>query len=217
MSVMARTRVKICGICRPQDAKTAVMAGADAIGMVFQTGARRRVTIKQAREILAVLPSAVSSIGLFVDADVAKIRKIASALSLSAVQLHGSESPATVAKLKPIPVIKRLDTKDLGRWRRRRLPNLIGILLDSPAGGGSGVTNDFAAIRKLQKSGAFDGLPPLIVAGGLTAKNVAGVVKLLQPFAVDVSSGVESVVRQKSPAKIKAFLRAVRHADKRSR
>ena len=98
-----------------------------------------------------------------------------------------------------------------------QLTNLIGILLEAPGGGpergGRGIANDFAGLRAMQTAGEFAGLPPMIAAGGLTPANVGEVVRLLHPFAVDVSSGVESARREKSADKMEAFLRAVRAGD----
>jgi len=221
---MHRTRIKICGICRPQDALAAASAGADAIGMVFHPDSPRCIGIDDARQILAALPPFVAAIGLFVDADAQAITHITEQLRLCAIQLHGSESPQLVAQLKPTPVIKALRLGDdaeqtLAQWRAAitdmHLSNLRAILLETPAEvpGGSGVPNDWNVLHRLQQSGSFNGLPALIAAGGLTAQSVGEVVRLLRPFAVDVSTGVESARREKSPQKILDFIRAVCAAD----
>jgi phosphoribosylanthranilate isomerase len=113
------------------------------------------------------------------------------------------------------------ETATLGTWRAAiadlQLTNLIGILLDTPIGGrtrgGAGIANDFAGLAGMQNAGDFAGLPPIIAAGGLTPANVGDVVRLLHPLAVDVSSGVESALGEKSVEKIEAFVRAVRAAD----
>jgi len=221
---MARTRIKICGICRPQDALAAASAGADAIGMVFHPDSPRCIGIDDARQILAVLPPFVAAIGLFVDADAHAVARVTEQLPLTAIQLHGTEAPMFVAQLKPTPVIKALRLvgdaqQTLAQWRAAvadlHLSNLWAILLETPGDvpGGSGVPNDWNALHHLQQSGHFDGLPPFIAAGGLTAQNVGEVVRLLRPFAVDVSSGVEAARREKSPQKIQDFIRAVRAAD----
>lgn len=223
---MPRTRIKICGICRPEDAASAAKAGADAIGLVLYPNADRCITPEQARTIIAAIPPFVVPIGLFVNSMPEEIRGLHKALALGAVQLQGDESPELVAQLKPIPVIKALhiaanDAETPRQWReavaRLELTNLKGILLETattgPARGGTGVANDWTALRALQQSGAFAGLPPIIAAGGLTPQSVAEVIKLLRPYAVDVSSGVESARRQKSQEKIEAFVRAVGKAD----
>jgi len=224
---MPRTRVKICGICRAADALAAADAGADAIGINFDPASPRNVSIAQASEIVRAVPPFISVIGLFVDADVAAISKVMEEIPLSAVQLHGHESPELVAKMKPLPVIKvvRTDEGDeLPVWHKAidglKLTNLLGILMETPrsmAGmsGGSGVSNDWPRLHDLNRAGRFQRLGALIVAGGLTAENVGDVIRLLRPFAVDVSSGVESGKREKSAEKITAFIRAVREADAR--
>ncbi|MGD0389565.1 MAG: phosphoribosylanthranilate isomerase [Tepidisphaeraceae bacterium] len=223
---MARTRVKICGICRPQDAAAAASAGADAIGLNFDPNAGRHVSVEDAGRILAAVGPFVTCVGLFVNASAGQIRRILGAVPLGAVQLHGDESPRLVAELKPIRVIKALhlaagDSATLAAWRAAvadlQLTNLIGILLDTPNSGpergGKGIANDFVGLHAMQIAGDFAGLPPIVAAGGLTPANVAEVVRLLHPFAVDVSSGVESARREKSADKIEAFVRAVRAAD----
>ncbi len=199
--------------------------GADAIGMVFHTAAPRCVTMDQARQIAACLPPMISTVGLFVNASAEEIRRVMAEISLTTVQLHGDETPEFVAQLKPTPVIKaiRVDdqlTQTLQKWRRAivelDLTNLTGFVMETAnagAPGGTGVANDWKAIETLKQIGAFEGLPCLIAAGGLTPMNVAAVVQSIRPFAVDVSSGVESAKREKSIAKIEAFMRAVHTAD----
>lgn len=223
---MSRTRVKICGVCRSQDAAAAAGAGADAIGIVFDPNAKRCVSTDDAGKIVIGLPPFVMPIGLFVNAAAEEIRRVLRLVPLAAVQLHGDEPPEFVAELKPLRVVKALhlaagDTVTLDRWQMAigdlELTNLIGILLETAtpgsARGGTGVVNDFAALHAMQTAGHFAGLPPIIAAGGLTPQNVGDVVRLMRPFAVDVSSGVESAHREKSVEKMEAFVRAVRAAD----
>jgi phosphoribosylanthranilate isomerase len=226
---MPRTRIKICGICRSVDAEAAVAAGADAIGLNFHPESPRYISFAQARQIVEGISPFVSIVGLFVDADARHIKEAMEQVPLSVVQLHGDESPQLVAELRPIRVIKvlRADKIDgLSAWHREirdlKLTNLIGVLLDTPAAltgvpGGSGIANNWAWLSDLQRSGKLgrDGLGPLIIAGGLTPENVGEAIQLLRPFAVDVSSGVESSKREKSPEKIAAFVSAVRQADAR--
>jgi phosphoribosylanthranilate isomerase len=223
---VARTRVKICGICRPEDAIAAASAGADAIGINLVPTAGRCVSLEDAGKIIAAATPLMATVGLFVNASADEIRRTLQTLPFSAVQLHGEEPPSLVADLKPIRVIKVIHLKSgdpalLQKWRDAirdlELTNLIGLLVESarPAGqrGGTGVASDFAGFREFQNAGHFNHLPPIIVAGGLTPENVGDVVRLLRPYAVDVSSGVESVRRQKSTDKIDAFIKAVRQAD----
>jgi phosphoribosylanthranilate isomerase len=225
---MSRTRIQICGICRAADAQAAVEAGADAIGLVFDPAAPRYVSVDQARQIVTGVSPFISIVGMFVNADASAIRQVLEQIPLSAVQLHGQESPRLVAELKPIRVIKALRTDEaselsawLGAIDQLKLTNLIGIVMETPASaagapGGSGVANDWPQLRVLQSARIFDGLGALIAAGGLTPANVGDVIRLLRPFAVDVSSGVESGRREKSAEKMAAFVRAVREADNNS-
>lgn len=216
--MMERTRIKICGICRPEDAAAAAAAGADAIGLVLDSKQRRFVTPELARRIVAALPPMVMPVGLFVDATVDEMIATAGEIGLSCVQLHGHENAQVAAALAPLAVLKAIHLdpatfeSQLAHWRKERSGNLQGIVLDTVGGGGSGVANDWKTVRAAQENGAFADLPPLIAAGGLTAENVADVIRLIHPWAVDVSSGVESVLREKSPAKMAGFIAAARGA-----
>lgn len=203
-----------------EDAAAAVSAGADAIGMVFHPAAFRNCPLDVGRQIVDALPAFVTAVGLFVNAPIATILDTARRLRLSTVQLHGDESPQTVAQLSELNVLKVIhadrDTLDatLARWREAELPNLRGLVLETPGtGGGSGQENDWDAIRAARERGAFDGLPPVILAGGLHPENVAAVVRLIRPWAVDVSSGVEERKGLKSADRIGQFIAAVRSAD----
>lgn len=223
---MKRTRVKICGVCRPEDAAAAARVGADAIGMVFHAPSPRNVLLDSAEKIIAALPAFVTPVGLFVDASVDDVAQICQRLRLNCVQLHGHETPEMAARiidqtgawaLKAIRVDRRTLGAELAVWRAAmgRLDRLRGIVLETaggPAPGGTGVANDWEAARFFLDAGAFDGLP-IIAAGGLGPHNVAGVIRLLRPHAVDVSSGVEAVRGQKSAEKMEAFVRAVRESD----
>jgi len=216
---MPRTRIKICGITRRQDALAAAHAGADAIGVVLHANSKRRITLDQAHEILGGLPPFVSAIGLFVDAPPELIREAAAKLPLTAVQLHGRESAQMVAALTPLNVIKVIHVNantlgdELRQWKESRLPNLSGLLLDTAAGGGSGIANDFDAIEsRLSQINRAD-CPPIILAGGLTPLTVGQIIRRLRPWAVDVSSGVETRPGEKSAALIHEFVAAVRDAE----
>ena len=223
---MHRTRIKICGVTHPDDAVLAARAGADAVGIVLHPPARRHVPIADARRIVAAVPPFVTVVGLFVDTPPAEVLRVAQAVGLRAVQLHGHEPHGDVADLDPLPMYKAVRTEraTLGAvlqiWRTAAavhgLPNLAGLVMESPASaGGSGVENDWATLKEAQAGGAFDGLPPVIAAGGLRPGNVAGVVRALRPWAVDVSTGVERdpAARRKDPELIEAFVREVRTAD----
>ncbi len=224
---MSRTRIKICGVRRVVDALAAANAGADAVGLVLHPPAKRNVPLATAKEILAALPPFVTPVGLFVDESLPKVLQIAHDLGLRHVQLNGDESPEYVANLAPLRVIKaiRVDRetfdKTLQIWRAAmgslNLKHLTGFVLE-PAhtgqAGGSGIANDWTTVVDTISRGAFDGLPPIIAAGGLNPANVAAVVKQVKPYAVDVSSGVEDgIVGEKSVEKIEAFIRSVRQAE----
>lgn len=222
LRIVFRTRIKICGITRPADAALAAQAGADTIGMVFYPPARRNVSLPTARQIVAAIPPFVTPVALFVDASIQHIREIAAELNLSHIQLHGSETPEFVAQLDGFCVIKAIRTDraqlatELDRWRQAQLPQLRGITLETAntqQAGGTGVANDWTFIESAHRDGLFDGLPCLILAGGLTPQTVGDVVRRIRPYAVDVSSGVEDLPGQKSKTRIEAFIRAVREAD----
>ena len=218
---MPKTRIKICGITRVEDAVAAAHCGADAIGMVFHQPAPRCVSLERAREILAALPPFVTPVGLFVDAGPGEILETAATLGLRHVQLHGRESAQCVGALPNLVVLKAVrvsrDTfaAELDDWRRQiaagELSNLRGLVLETPAAapGGTGQPNDWAFVRQCQAQGLFRGLPPIIAAGGLTPANVAKVIRDIGPWAVDVSSGVEVSRGIKSLEKMREFAESV--------
>lgn len=223
---MRRTRIKICGVCRPEDASFAAACGVDAVGMVFHAPSPRCVSVDQARDILRVLPPFVTPVALFVDAPADEILETARLLGVGAVQLHGDESPGVIAAIKPLVVLKAVKVEKsifgetLAKWKReietQRLDNLRGLLLETantPEPGGTGLPNDWETVQKARSAHLFDGLPSIIAAGGLTPQSVAQVVRAIHPDAVDVSSGVEEMRRQKSREKIRLFVKAVREAD----
>ena len=220
----ARTRIKICGIRTAEAARAAVDAGADAVGLVFVEASPRHVTVEQARAVVAALPAFVEAVGLFVDTAADDIRSTCNAVGITSVQLHGKESPADVVALTGLRVLKALSfdaanfAATLSEWKPV-FSRLGGVLFDAPpptAGdlpGGSGIQFDWNALAALQQTGAFADAPPMILAGGLTPENVGSAIAKLHPFAVDVSSGVESSRGVKDLTKIAAFCEAVRDAD----
>lgn len=197
-------RVKICGLTRPQDAEAAQAAGADAIGLVFAPGSRRRITVEQALAVVAGLSPFVTRVGVFRNADLAEVRGAVARLRLDAVQLHGSESEAYAASLRPhVKVIRALAFRDHPHPDGYPGAEHDALMLDSSTPG-SGEPFSWSA------AGAWAGYPGLIVAGGLTPANVAEAVRTLSPFAVDVSSGVEVAPGVKSAELIDAFVRAAK-------
>ncbi|MDQ7819149.1 MAG: phosphoribosylanthranilate isomerase [Armatimonadota bacterium] len=201
------TRVKICGITDPEAAQAAVEAGADAVGFVFAPS-RRRVTADQAAAIAWSLPPFVARVGVFVDADRGRILEAVEACGLSAVQLHGDEPPELCAAL-PVPVIKAVRVsggQSLQGLERYRVSAFLLDAYDPTRPGGTGRTFDWSLAAGVAR------VHRIVLSGGLTPANVAAALEQVRPYAVDVSSGVETDGR-KDPAKIRAFVEAVRRWD----
>lgn len=206
---MSVVRSKICGITRIEDALSAAEAGADAIGLVFYAKSPRAVSVQQARAIIAALPPFVTTVGLFVDASRQELDKILAAVPLDLLQFHGDESPAFCEALQR-PYIKALRVKpgdDLAA-QVAAYGQASGVLLDTYVPGipgGTGEAFDWSLVPQgLNK--------PIILAGGLVAENVAAAIRQVQPYAVDVSGGVEAGKGIKDAEKIRAFMRAVKTA-----
>jgi phosphoribosylanthranilate isomerase len=204
-----RTRIKICGITRLEDALTSVEAGVDALGFNFWPGSKRHVTLAQAAEIARVLPPGVLRVGVFVRAPPADVRATVAAVGLGAVQLHGDEDPAEYA------------TVGVPLWQVLRIESVLPeaasahaseVLLDAKVEGfgGSGRAFDWSLARGAGRYGV-----PFWLGGGLTPANVGEAVRQAQPPGVDVASGVESRPRMKDPALVRAFVAAVRAAEER--
>jgi phosphoribosylanthranilate isomerase len=212
---MTKTRIKICGLMRPQDAALASRLGADAAGMIFHPPAKRNISPEQAQEIVGALGTYVTPVGVFMDDSTTRIITIAQMVGLRVVQLHGHETPPQVEELNRnnLKVLKALQVdetlpQELLRWRG--VKGLSGIVLDTAGvSGGTGVANDFTAILVHHNSGCFNNLGPIIVAGGLTPENVGQVVRLLRPWAVDVSSGVEASLGVKDEQMVRRFVEEV--------
>ena len=213
-----RARIKICGIRTPEMAMAAARAGADAIGLVFAASSPRHVTMDQAAAVAAAVPAFVQSVGLFVTPDMEEIATTVNELGLSMAQLHGEQDLSMIAELHPLPVLYALhfnaDTaaEDLYRVDQmyKKSGNLAGILLDTPGQqpGGGGKAFDWNALRAVLNRVKI--AAPLVLAGGLNAQNVGEAIRIVQPWAVDVSSGVESSRGVKDEGKIREFCDAVR-------
>ena len=206
------TRIKICGITRAEDALAAAHCGADAIGLVFYERSPRHVGIAQAAQLAAALPPFVSVVGLFVNAEAALVREVLAQVPLDLLQFHGDESPEYCAQFA-MPYLKAIRVKagvDLLQCASD-FCTAKGLLLDAHVEGipgGTGATFDWSLIPKH--------LPlPVILSGGLAAENVAAAIKQVQPYAVDVSSGVEVGKGIKDAAKIARFIQEVKQADVR--
>jgi len=204
---LSAVRSKICGITRIEDALAAVEAGADAIGLVFYVKSPRAVTVQQARTIIAALPPFVTTVGLFVDASRCELGEILDAVPLDLLQFHGDESPAACDGYHR-PYIKALRVKpgDDIAAQVALYKNASGVLLDTYVPGipgGTGEAFDWSLVPVgLSK--------PVILAGGLTADNVAGAINRVRPYAVDVSGGVEVAKGIKDAKMIRAFIQAVK-------
>ncbi|MBA1202175.1 phosphoribosylanthranilate isomerase [Pseudomonas capeferrum] len=206
---MSIVRSKICGITRLEDALVAVEAGADALGFVFYARSPRAVEARQVRDIIAALPPFVTTVGLFVNASRCELNEILEVVPLDLLQFHGDEAPADCEGYHR-PWIKALRVRpgDDLEAACRLYAGASGILLDTYVAGvpgGTGEAFDWSLVpARLSK--------PIILAGGLTAGNVGDAIRQVRPFAVDVSGGVEQAKGIKDPAKVEAFVHAVRQA-----
>ncbi len=200
-------RVKVCGITRVEDALSAIIYGADAIGFVFWPKSARYVTPEQARQIAAKIPAFISIVGVYVDPTPEWVQQTTQAANLTLCQFHGDESAAFCEQFA-LPYIKAIRVReglDLLQYAQQH-QNAKGLLLDTYAAnmpGGTGHVFDWDLIPQ--------NLPlPLILSGGLNADNVALAIKRTQPWAVDVSSGVEAAKGIKDEKKIIAFMQGVK-------
>lgn len=213
-----RTRIKLCGLSRVEDVQHAVALGADAVGFVFYPPSPRSVSVAQAAELARHVPPLVSIVGLFVNATPERIREVTSSVPLSLLQFHGDETPEQCKELAHIA--------GLSYWRALRIgpdaspSHLIessnqfkaanGLLLDAlvEGFGGGGKVFDWSLIPT-------DLGHQAVLSGGLNAQNVHDAIRRVRPYAVDVSSGIEvpGAKGVKDPARMAAFVRAVRAAD----
>jgi phosphoribosylanthranilate isomerase len=205
-----RTRVKICGITSPVDATAAAEFGADAIGLVFYAPSPRAVSVARAREIIAAVPPFVTVVALFLDAETEAVREVLESMPVDLLQFHGRESPAYCTAfnrryIKALPMAGNADAAAVARAHERA----SGFLVDSHAlgeAGGTGRVFDWGRIPPGLSA-------PLILAGGLNPDSVGDAVSRVAPYAVDVSSGVESAPGVKDHAKMRAFIDEVRRVQ----
>jgi phosphoribosylanthranilate isomerase len=209
-SIDTRTRVKICGITRPQDAVAAARCGCDAIGLVFYAPSPRNVSVEAATEIVAALPPFVSAVGLFVDADEKEVGRVLDKVRLDLLQFHGAETPDECRRYG-VPYMKAIRVQPGANLLQYATDysDARALLFDTyTAGvaGGTGQVFDWSLIPK--------NLPrPVVLAGGLDADNVAAAIRQVRPYAVDVSGGVESAKGIKDAEKMAAFMRGVSNAS----
>ncbi|WP_268877909.1 MULTISPECIES: phosphoribosylanthranilate isomerase [Pseudomonas] len=206
-SLQAMTRIKICGITREQDALAAAAAGADAIGLVFYPPSPRAVDAGQAARIVAALPPFVTTVGLFVDAEPAAVRAVLAEVPLDLLQFHGEESDDYCRQFgRPYLKAVRVRSADQLQDVAAQWPGAAGILLDSYKPGVPGGTGEVFDWRLVPRERDWN----LVLAGGLVASNVRQAIDEMQPWAVDVSGGVEAAKGIKDVAKINAFVQEVK-------
>jgi len=203
-----RTRIKICGITRPGDARAAAQAGADAIGLVFYPPSPRYLSLERAREIRDALPPFVQSVALFVNADAAQVSQVIGRVHPALLQFHGEETPDFCAQFG-LPFVKACRVKQgvSALEYLRPFSGAAAWLFDShvPEYGGVGESFDWSLVPATEK--------PAVLSGGLSPANVAAAIRRVRPWGVDVSSGVESAKGIKDAARIAAFVAEVRNAD----
>lgn len=205
-----RTRIKICGITRPEDAEAAAAHGADAIGMVFYRPSPRYVTVERAQRIVAAAPAFVATVAVFVNPTRDEVEAVIRECGVTLLQFHGDESPDFCEGF-PRPYIKAARIRPGLDLLKYLSPHAVAMawMLDAfheDLWGGTGGAFDWSLVPR-------DAPKPVILSGGLTAANVADAVRRVRPYAVDVSTGVEASKGVKDPAKIAAFIGAVRRED----
>ena len=204
------TRAKVCGITRIEDGLAAASFGVDAIGFVFYSSSPRYVAPAHARDIAVAIAPFVSTVGLFVDADVATVSNVLQTVRLDYLQFHGEESPEYCAQFG-VPFLKAIRVRpdaDLLQYAVE-FHAAKAILLDAFVEGTHGGTGQHFDWQLIPRN-----LPlPVILSGGLGPQNVTDAIRLVRPWAVDVSSGVEIAKGVKDAGKIEQFMRGVRNAD----
>ena len=204
------TKIKICGIKTIDDALAAMDAGADLIGFNFYPKSPRFIDVGQCRDIMSVMRryGHITYVGVFVNASVAEIRSTMETAALTLAQLHGDETSEMMRSLhgKAFKAFRGIP-QNLNGFARNDAPALLLDASVKGAYGGTGVTADWPAAAKLANQ------YPLLLAGGLTAENVAEALRCVRPWGVDVASGVESVPGKKDPTKMKAFVQAVKRLE----
>lgn len=219
---MHRVRVKIEGLRDPAEACRVAELGADAIGVVL-ADSPRQVTAAQARNVAAAMPPWVATVGVFVNASVQQINAIVAATRITNVQLHGEEAPHVVGRIDA-RCIKAFRVRDaawadqvdafLAGLDEAGRANLQAVLLDaydSNVRGGSGRQFNWDLVADARQASRLDAWPAVILAGGLDPGCVAEAIRIVQPWGVDVASGVESSPGVKDFAKVAAFLQAAWH------
>lgn len=201
-----RTRVKICGITNLTDAETAIEAGADALGFIFVQETPRYVVPQDAAEIIGALPPFITTVGVFRNVELTAVKAIAAQCGITAIQLHGTESPQFCTQLA-LPIIKVFELQNERDLHALEAYKVSACLVDKPKTIQTGTVNWELALKARCR------VNRLILAGGLTPNTVTKAIRYVKPYAVDVASGVEADKRQKDPGKVNAFIKAVREID----
>lgn len=205
------TRIKICGVTRPDDGLCAAELGADAIGLVFFAGSPRHVDLDTASRIIAVLPPLTTVVALFQDPTAAAVEQVVAELPVDLLQFHGGESPEFCRRFgrRYLKALAMAGGRAAAQAQARQYPDAAGFLLDSHAvgqQGGSGQVFDWSQIPA-------DLNRPYLLAGGLSPDNVADAIRQHRPYGVDVSSGVEAARGIKDAVKMAAFISEVKRVE----
>lgn len=201
-------KVKICGITNLDDALTAIEYGADALGFVFAPSPRQ-VTAETAREIVEKIPPFVCKVGVFVNSDLALVGETMSYCNLDLAQLHGDEGPEYCTALFP-KAVKVFNSSSMPSRTEIIRYKLGAYMLDIDKGSASNEGEQKKLWQLARELGKYG---PVILAGGLTPENIARAIKIARPYAVDVSSGVESKPGKKDHDKLRAFLIATKSGE----
>ena len=204
-----QTRIKFCGMTKQQDVLRAIDLGVDALGFVFVSDSPRCLTLEQAQRLIKKVPPFVVTVGLFMQSNKNYIEEVLNAIRLDLLQFHGDEDEEFCAQfqrpyLKAVPMASISSVADYCE----KFPSATGFILDSHAlskMGGSGEVFEWSKIPKSLNK-------PVILAGGLSANNVADAIRAVQPYAVDVSSGIEASKGVKDLVKMEHFIKEVKSA-----
>jgi len=204
---MTRPRIKVCGMTRVEDVRQAVRLGADAIGFVLWDGSPRAISLEAAARIAATIPPFIARVGVFVNASPAEVERAVREVGLDAVQLHGDEVVDAYRHVRARLIRAVAPNTERDVDDARQLPADVGLLIDAhdpDKRGGTGRVASWTHAAALARS------RPVILAGGLTAGNVADAIAAVKPWAVDVSSGVEDAPGIKSVQRLEEFFAATR-------
>ena len=209
---MNPTQIKICGVTKPNDARACIELGADRIGFNFYPASPRYIEPAMVRRIVDALPARTCAVGVFVDADPAEIRKLATTAGVRCVQLHGHTTPESCSELaQEFHVIRALSTDTRFQPEHTVAFSHCDVLIDAyhpELLGGTGQTCDWSAARAAMRYTRF-----LILSGGLNARNVDSAIAAVAPHGVDVCSGVESAPGVKDYRALEQFISVVRAAE----